>query len=121
MSLYGRISQRKAALSRAYRDRADVYKATYSSGSYGQGTATYPSTPSISQAKCALQGLWGQERKLQNRVAEQGTYILYMEPQSQPINAGDRLKIDNVWYEIEVCDMESFKDIYWEIHCLLVV
>jgi len=115
-----RVNQQKAAIERSYRDKADVYKKTNITGSFGQGKPTYPATPDISQMHCSLQKLWGQERKLQDKVAEESTYILYCGPQTVKFSAKDKLVIDGITYEIKVIDTETFKDIYWEVHLLVV-
>ncbi|TKJ37410.1 MAG: hypothetical protein CEE38_07870 [Planctomycetes bacterium B3_Pla] len=121
MSIYKRGQSRRNMLRRNYRDRADVYKATITPGSHGQGVPSYPSTPNISQMKCALQVSWGQERKLQDKVTEEVTHILICDPQTIAVNAKDKLVIDGVTYEIKTVDTASFKDIYWELHLLLIV
>ena len=121
MNIHGREQARKNAMSRNYRDRADVYKVTNTKGSFGQGVPSYSETPDIENMPCALQASWGQERKLQSKVAVEVIHILYCDPQDTAIDAQDKIVIDGVTYEIKMVDTASFKGIYWELHLLLIV
>ena len=119
MSLFDRKERQKEMVARTFRDTCDLYQPVVTKGDAGENIETFGNATK-SDIKCACQGNWGYERKIQNQVKENYEYYLYMEWTTEVINAKDHIVVNDVTYEVKTIDRESFKDVYQEVKLLML-